>query len=85
MPQLGESITEGTVARWLKEAGESIQKYEPLLEITTDKIDTEFPSPIGGILQEIRVNEGETVAVGTLLGASITSREPNCNEPPTDK
>lgn len=74
MPQLGESITEGTVARWLKEAGESIQKYEPLLEITTDKIDTEFPSPIGGILQEIRVNEGETVAVGTLLGYISTGQ-----------
>ena len=68
MPQLGESIVEGTVARWLKAPGENIDKFEPLLEITTDKIDTEIPSPAAGILLTIVATEGETVAVGGILG-----------------
>jgi 2-oxoisovalerate dehydrogenase E2 component (dihydrolipoyl transacylase) len=67
MPQLGESVTEGTVGRWLKQPGESVQKYEPLLEIVTDKVDTEVPAPVSGILLEVLVGEGETVRVGTLL------------------
>jgi 2-oxoisovalerate dehydrogenase E2 component (dihydrolipoyl transacylase) len=67
MPRLGESIAEGTVARWNKAVGDSIALREPLLEISTDKIDTEIPSPGAGTLQRILVPEGETVAVGTLL------------------
>src|SRR5258706_10186157 len=67
MPQLGESVTEGTVGRWLKQPGERVEKYEALLEVTTDKVDTEVPAPVSGIVREIAVPEGTTVRVGTLL------------------
>lgn len=67
MPQLGESITEGTVGRWLKQPGEKVEKYEPIIEVVTDKVDTEVPSPVSGTLLEIFVAEGETVRVGTVL------------------
>lgn len=67
MPQLGESVTEGTVGKWLKQPGERVEKYEALLEVTTDKVDTEVPAPVTGIIREIKVQEGETVRVGTLL------------------
>ncbi len=67
MPQLGESIVEGTVARWLKAPGDSVAKYEPLLEISTDKIDTEVPSPAEGTLLSVVAQEGQTVAVGTVI------------------
>ncbi|MEO8572713.1 MAG: 2-oxoglutarate dehydrogenase, E2 component, dihydrolipoamide succinyltransferase, partial [Pyrinomonadaceae bacterium] len=67
MPQMGESITEGTVSKWLKAVGEKIEKDEPILEISTDKVDAEVPSPAAGILLEIRHQEGETVEVGTAL------------------
>lgn len=67
MPQLGESIVEGTVARWLKAPGDSVAKYEPLLEISTDKIDTEVPSPAEGTLLSVIAQEGQTVAVGTVI------------------
>jgi 2-oxoisovalerate dehydrogenase E2 component (dihydrolipoyl transacylase) len=67
MPQLGESVTEGTVGKWLKQPGEHVEKYEPLLEVTTDKVDTEVPAPASGIVREITVPEGTTVRVGTLL------------------
>ncbi len=67
MPQLGESVTEGTIGRWLKRPGERVEKYEALLEVTTDKVDTEVPAPEAGVLREIAVPEGTTVKVGTLL------------------
>jgi 2-oxoglutarate dehydrogenase E2 component (dihydrolipoamide succinyltransferase) len=67
MPQLGESVTEGTVGRWLKRPGDPVAKYEPLLEVVTDKVDTEVPAPEAGILHEILVPEGETVRVGTVI------------------
>jgi len=67
MPQLGESIVEGTVARWLKAPGDRVDKFEPLLEISTDKIDTEVPSPATGIILEIIAPEGKTVNVGSVL------------------
>ena len=67
MPQLGESVTEGTIGKWLKRPGEHVEKYEALLEVTTDKVDTEVPAPESGILREIAVPEGTTVRVGTLL------------------
>ena len=67
MPQMGESITEGTVSKWLKAVGERIEKDEPILEISTDKVDAEVPSPGAGILLEIRHQEGETVEVGTVV------------------
>jgi len=67
MPQMGESITEGTVSKWLKRVGERIEKDEPILEISTDKVDAEVPSPGAGTLLEIRHQEGDTVEVGTVL------------------
>src|SRR5271155_205050 len=67
MPQLGESVTEGTVTRWLKREGEHVDADEPLLEVSTDKVDTEIPSPVSGVLRGITVAEDETVAVGAEL------------------
>ncbi|MBZ0293205.1 MAG: 2-oxo acid dehydrogenase subunit E2 [Anaerolineae bacterium] len=67
MPQLGESVVEGTVSRWLKSKGDRIEQYEPLLEVSTDKVDTEVPAPASGVLIRIHVKEGETVETGTLL------------------
>ncbi len=67
MPQMGESITEGTVSKWLKQVGERVEKDEPILEISTDKVDAEVPSPGAGILLEVRTAEGETVEVGTVV------------------
>ena len=67
MPQMGVSVSEGTITKWLKAAGEEIQADEPLLEISTDKVDTEVPSPGSGVVTQILVAEGETVEVGTKL------------------
>src|ERR671925_614207 len=67
MPQLGETVVEGTILKWLKQEGESIDVDEPLFEISTDKVDTEVPSPAGGTVSKILVPEGETVSVGTEL------------------
>jgi len=79
LPALGESVTEGTVTRWLKNVGDSVAVDEPLLEVSTDKVDTEIPSPVAGILEEILVQEDETVEVGAVLarigdGASASSQ-----------
>ena len=68
VPILGESITEATVSKWLKNQGESIQVDEPIVELETDKVNLEVPSPISGILSKINVKNGETVAVGAVLG-----------------
>ena len=67
LPQLGETVTEGTITRWFKKIGETVAADEPLFEVSTDKVDTEVPSPIAGVLTEIRVQEGDTVAVGTVI------------------
>src|ERR671924_885845 len=67
MPQMGVSVSEGTITKWLKQEGEEIQADEALLEISTDKVDTEVPSPGAGVVQQILVQEGETVDVGTKL------------------
>lgn len=67
MPQLGESVVEGTVSRWLKQVGDSVQQYEPILEVTTDKVNTEIPSPAAGVLLQIVVPEGTTVKAGTVI------------------
>ncbi|KAA9110507.1 2-oxoglutarate dehydrogenase, E2 component, dihydrolipoamide succinyltransferase [Microbacterium rhizomatis] len=86
LPELGESVTEGTVTRWLKQVGDSVAVDEPLLEISTDKVDTEIPSPVAGTLQEILVKEDETVAVGSALarigdGASAPASAPTESAP----
>ena len=67
MPQMGESIAEGTIVRWIKKVGDSIDRDEPLFEISTDKVDAEIPSPAAGVLTEIKVKEGETVAVNSVV------------------
>src|SRR5690606_41168197 len=67
MPQLGESVVEGTVTRWLKREGDTVHEFEPLLEVSTDKVDTEVPAPASGVLLKIYIREGETVDRGTLL------------------
>src|ERR1700692_1344953 len=68
MPQMGESIVEGTLTKWLKKPGESVERDEPLFEISTDKVDTEIPSPVAGTLGEILVQEGTTVGINTVVG-----------------
>ena len=67
MPQMGESITEGTITKWLKKVGDSVQRDEPLFEISTDKVDAEIPSPVAGVLTEIKVQEGATVTINTVV------------------
>jgi pyruvate dehydrogenase E2 component (dihydrolipoyllysine-residue acetyltransferase) len=67
MPQMGESIAEGTIVRWMKKVGDSVERDEPLFEITTDKVDAEIPAPVAGVLTDIKVKEGETVAVNTVV------------------
>jgi pyruvate dehydrogenase E2 component (dihydrolipoamide acetyltransferase) len=68
MPQMGESIFEGTITKWLKKTGDKVQRDEPLFEISTDKVDAEIPAPASGVLREIRVTEGNTVQVNTVVG-----------------
>ena len=68
MPQLGETVTEGTITRWMKAVGDVVERDEPLFEVSTDKVDSEVPSPAAGVLSEILVPEGETVEVGGEAG-----------------
>jgi pyruvate dehydrogenase E2 component (dihydrolipoamide acetyltransferase) len=90
MPQMGESIAEGTIVRWIKRVGDPIDKDEPLFEISTDKVDAEIPAPGAGVLLEIKVKEGETVPVNSvvaLIGAKgelVTTSAPGAGGPPTD-
>src|SRR3954468_15622121 len=88
MPALGESVTEGTVTRWLKQVGEEVAVDEPLVEISTDKVDTEIPSPFAGVLEKIVVAEDETAEVGAELavmgdgsGAGGAGEQPAAAEP----
>src|SRR5947208_3164307 len=79
MPQMGESITEGTLTKWLKKVGDKVELDEPLFEISTDKVDAEIPSPAEGTLQEIKVTEGATVQINTVVavisdGASASAK-----------
>src|SRR5689334_2466673 len=67
MPQMGESIVEGTLTRWLKKPGDKVERDEPLFEISTDKVDTEIPSPTAGVLSEVLVQEGATVAINSVV------------------
>ncbi len=67
MPKLGESVTEGTIGKWLKQPGQTVAKYDLLVEVQTDKVNTEIPSPVAGVLKEVKVKEGDTVPIGTLL------------------
>src|SRR5439155_12014209 len=80
MPQMGESIFEGTITKWLKKVGDKVSRDEPLFEISTDKVDAEIPSPASGVLTEVKVSEGQTVPINTVVaiigdgnGASATA------------
>ncbi|WP_305764546.1 biotin/lipoyl-containing protein, partial [Corynebacterium sp. HMSC034A01] len=67
MPELGESVTEGTITTWLKEVGDTVEVDEPLLEVSTDKVDTEIPSPVAGVILEIKADEDDTVEIGDVI------------------
>ena len=73
MPKLGESVTEGTIGKWLKKPGDTVNKYDLLVEVQTDKVNTEIPSPVSGTLREVKVEEGQTVPIGTLLAIFDTA------------
>src|SRR5512143_1151702 len=75
MPQMGESIFEGTLTKWLKKPGEKVQRDEPLFEISTDKVDAEIPAPASGTLGEIKVKEGTTVQVNTVVATIVAEGE----------
>src|SRR5262247_2080404 len=95
MPQMGESIAEGTIVRWIKKVGDKVDRDEPLFEISTDKVDAEIPSPAAGVVAEIRVKEGETVPVNSVVaviggaGEAVAAAAPSAPaaaqppEPPT--
>src|SRR5207253_6303699 len=74
MPQMGESIAEGTLSKWLKHLGDEVKRDEPLFEISTDKVDAEIPAPTAGVLAEIKVQEGQTVPVQTLVAVIETDK-----------
>jgi len=82
MPQMGESIFEGTITKWLKKVGESVQKDEPLFEISTDKVDAEIPAPVAGVLSEIKVPEGATVQINTVV--AVIGGASNSDAPPAE-
>src|SRR3954470_23534279 len=88
MPQMGESIAEGTITKWLKKVGEQVERDEPLFEISTDKVDAEIPSPAAGTLTEVRFKEGDTVEVNTVVAvldgdqSSATAEAPGKAEAP---
>src|SRR5688572_1120199 len=95
MPQMGESIAEGTIVRWIKKVGDNVDRDEPLFEISTDKVDAEIPSPSAGVLTEIKVKEGETVPVNSVVAvigsasaataAAAASAGPATSSPGPDK
>ncbi len=88
MPRLGESVTEGTVTRWLKQEGEHVDADEPLLEVSTDKVDTEVPSPASGTVLSIKVGEDETVEIGVelaVIGDAADAGQPAVEQPPADQ
>ena len=75
LPQVGESVTQGLIGKWLKLVGDSIKKYEPLVEVVTDKVSMEIPSPVTGVLTHILIKEGTTVPMGTVIAEIRVSSE----------
>src|SRR5579864_5414751 len=82
MPQMGESIFEGTLTKWLKKPGDQVQRDEPLFEISTDKVDAEIPAPASGVLKEVKVQEGATVQVNTIVGVIDGEGAASASQPP---
>src|ERR671935_2369796 len=90
MPQLGESVTEGTVDRWLKKEGDHVKRDEPLVEVVTDKVNAEIPSPFEGKLLKISVSEGQTVAIGVEIAqieteGAAAAAQPAAEAPPSEE
>ena len=85
MPQMGESIAEGTITKWLKKVGDSVKRDEPIFEISTDKVDAEIPAPVAGTLVEIRVAEGQTVPINTVVGVLGEAAEASASPPAVEK
>ncbi|MEP7273321.1 MAG: biotin/lipoyl-containing protein, partial [Acidobacteriota bacterium] len=85
MPQMGESIAEGTIVKWLKKVGDAVQRDEPLFEISTDKVDAEVPSTVAGVLTEILAKEGDTVAVNSVVARIGESGEAGAAPAPAAK
>src|SRR5207237_534984 len=83
MPQMGESIAEGTLSKWLKKLGDEVKRDEPLFEISTDKVDAEIPAPTAGVLAEIKVQEGQTVPVQTLVAVIETDKGASATAAPS--
>ena len=83
MPQMGESIAEGTIVRWIKKVGDAVDRDEPLFEISTDKVDAEIPSPAAGVLTDIKVKEGETVPVNSVVAVIGAAGEAAAAPPAT--
>src|SRR3989475_2346071 len=83
MPQMGESIAEGTLSKWLKKLGDEVKRDEPLFEISTDKVDAEIPAPNAGVLVEIKVQEGQAVPVQTLVAVIGNHKRPPATPPPS--
>src|SRR5262245_42447337 len=84
MPQMGESVAEGTIVRWLKKVGDTVERDEPLFEISTDKVDAEIQSPAAGVLSDVKVKEGETVPINTVVGViDETAAKPASPAPAT--
>src|SRR5580698_151097 len=81
MPQMGESIFEGTITKWLKKPGDKIERDEPLFEISTDKVDAEIPAPAAGVLKEIKINEGQTVPIQTVVAVIDAAGAPAAAAP----
>src|SRR5499426_267210 len=85
MPQMGESIAEGTLSKWLKKVGDPVKRDEPIFEISTDKVDAEIPAPSAGVLAEILVQEGQTVAVQTVVARLETDAAASASPAPPPK
>src|SRR5260370_7601515 len=87
MPQMGESIFEGTITKWLKKPGDKVERDEPLFEISTDKVDAEIPSPSAGVLKEIKIAEGQTVPIQTIVAVidAAGSAAASASAPPPSK
>src|SRR5688572_22129857 len=81
MPQMGESIAEGTLSKWIKKVGDAVKRDEPIFEISTDKVDAEIPAPTAGILAEILVQEGQTVAINTIVARIETDASAAASAP----
>ena len=85
LPQVGESVTEGVIGKWLKNIGDNVEKFDPLVEVVTDKVNMELPSPVTGTLKEIMVPEGETVPMGAIIAEIEVEGDQDIEEQPDQR